>query len=54
MALALLRRLVDHARKLGINSVYATINPDNEPSIKLHRKAGFEVHDWKVAYCKVI
>jgi RimJ/RimL family protein N-acetyltransferase len=54
IASALLRGLVDHAKKLGIDRVYATINPDNAPSINLHRKVGFEVLDWKVASCKVI
>jgi len=52
IAFTLLNRLLDHAKELRIERVYATINPDNEPSIRLHAKAGFEVLDWKVAWCK--
>jgi RimJ/RimL family protein N-acetyltransferase len=52
IALTLLNRLLDHAKELRIDRVYATINPDNQPSIRLHAKAGFEVLDWKVAWHK--
>ena len=46
---ALLRRIIECAERTGINLVYTTINPDNEASIKLHLKAGFNVKSWKVA-----
>ena len=50
--LALLRKLVEHAKFSGIDRIYTTINPDNEASIKLHLKAGFNVKDWKIASYK--
>jgi RimJ/RimL family protein N-acetyltransferase len=50
IALTLLQRLLKHAKELRIDRVYATINPDNEPSIRLHSKTGFKVLDWKVAW----
>ena len=46
---ALMQRLIDYARQNGANRVYSTINPDNEASIILHEKAGFNVRNWKVA-----
>jgi len=46
---ALLRRLIDHAKRNKIERIYTTINPDNEASIKLHQKAGFDVKSWNVA-----
>jgi aminoglycoside 6'-N-acetyltransferase I len=49
IGLALLSRLLDHARKTGIDRLYATINPDNPVSIQLASKAGFDVKDWKIA-----
>lgn len=49
VGLALLRRLRDHAEHIGIDRIYTTINPDNEASIKLHLKAGFDVKNWKIA-----
>jgi len=48
-ATALLKRLKDHAKQHRIDSIYATINPDNTASIKLHEKAGFNVKNWKIA-----
>lgn len=53
IGLALLRRLMDHAHSFGIKRIYTTINPDNEASIKLHNKAGFNIEDWKVASAKI-
>lgn len=50
---ALLDKLADYARRSGIDRVYTTMNPDNEASIRLHLKAGFEVVDWKIASCSV-
>ena len=50
--LALLQRLIDYAASSSIDLVYAFINPDNEPSMRLHSKAGFNVEDWKIAVCK--
>jgi RimJ/RimL family protein N-acetyltransferase len=52
IALTLLGRLPDRAKELRIDRVVATINPNNEPSIRLHAKAGFEVLDWKIAWRK--
>lgn len=49
IGVALLQRLVDHARSIGVDRISTTINPDNEASIKLHLKAGFDVKDWKSA-----
>lgn len=49
MATALLRRLVDYAKRHRINSIYATINPDNAASVKLHQKLGFDVRNWITA-----
>jgi len=49
IGLALLRKLMDHAKHSGVDRIYTTINPDNEASIKLHSKAGFNVKDWKIA-----
>jgi L-amino acid N-acyltransferase YncA len=48
-ATALMQRLIDYARQNGADRVYSTINPDNEASIRLHEKAGFNVRSWKVA-----
>jgi len=50
--LALLQRLIDYAASSSIDRVCAFINPDNEPSMRLHFKAGFNVEDWKIAVCK--
>jgi L-amino acid N-acyltransferase YncA len=49
---ALLRRLVEYAKNSGMDRIYAFINPDNEASMKLHSKAGFNVDDWKIASYK--
>jgi len=46
---ALLKRLLNYAKRNNIDRVYTTINPDNEASIKLHQKMGFNVKSWKVA-----
>jgi len=46
---ALVHKLIDYAKRNSINQIYTTINPDNEASIKLHQKAGFNVKNWKVA-----
>lgn len=39
----LLGALIDEARRLGIHCLIAVIAGDNQPSIRLHRKLGFEV-----------
>jgi len=52
IGLALLHRLIDYAKHSGVDRIYTTINPDNEASIKLHLKAGFNVKDWKIASYK--
>jgi len=49
---ALMLRLIQHAKSIGIDRIYTTINPDNEASIKLHLKAGFNVEDRKIASYK--
>jgi len=49
IARALLGKLADYAEHNNIDRIYATINPDNEASIKLHQKVGFNVKSWKVA-----
>ena len=49
IGLALLAKLQSCAREAGIERLYSTINPNNPESIGLHRKAGFEVKDWKIA-----
>jgi RimJ/RimL family protein N-acetyltransferase len=46
---ALLKKLKDHAQQHQVDSIYATINPDNTASIKLHQKLGFNVKNWKTA-----
>lgn len=46
---ALLRRLINYAERANIDRIYTTINPDNEASIELHQKTGFQVRSWKVA-----
>jgi L-amino acid N-acyltransferase YncA len=52
VGLALLQRLIDYASSSSIDRIYAFINPDNEPSMRLHTKAGFTIDDWKIAVCK--
>lgn len=37
-----LRMVVEYAKKIGLRSLYATILPDNLPSINLFEKVGFE------------
>ena len=49
IGLALLQKLKDYATSSSINGIYAFINPDNEPSMRLHSKAGFNIEDWKIA-----
>jgi len=53
IATALLKRLLDYAKSHNINRIYTTINPDNEASIKLHQRAGFNIKSWKVASLKL-
>lgn len=49
IGLALLRKVIDYATCSSIDRIYAFINPDNEPSMRLHSKAGLNVEDWKIA-----
>jgi len=49
VATALLKRLMNYARDNHVDRIYATINPDNEASIGLHQKMGFNVKTWTVA-----
>lgn len=37
-----LRMVIEYAKKIGLRSLYATILPDNLPSINLFEKVGFE------------
>ncbi|MDP2948488.1 MAG: GNAT family N-acetyltransferase [Chloroflexota bacterium] len=50
IASALYREVVKTAQSKGIDEIFATINPDNVPSIGLHEKAGFLVRDIKGAW----
>jgi len=49
IGLTLLQKLKDYATFSSIDRIYAFINPDNEPSMRLHSKAGFNIEDWKIA-----
>jgi len=49
IATALLKKLKGYAKQHQIGSIFATINPDNTASIKLHQKLGFNVKNWKTA-----
>ncbi len=49
VATALLQKLINVAKRHNIKQVYTTINPDNDASIKLAQKVGFNVEDWKIA-----
>lgn len=49
IGLALLQKLIDYAASSGIDRIYAFINLDNEPSMRLHSKAGFNIENWKIA-----
>jgi len=49
----LLRSLIDYAKRNRIDEIHTTINPDNEASIKLHQKAGFNVKSWKMAHQEI-
>jgi len=53
IGVTLLHRLIDYARRCGIERIYTTINPDNQASTKLHLKAGFDVKNWKIASYKI-
>jgi L-amino acid N-acyltransferase YncA len=49
IGLALLQKLVDYATSSSnIHRIYAFINPDNEASMRLHSKAGFNIENWKI------
>jgi L-amino acid N-acyltransferase YncA len=49
IGLILLQKLIDYAASSSIDRIYAFINLDNEPSMRLHSKAGFNIEDWKIA-----
>ena len=49
----LLRKLIHYAKRANIDRIYTTINRDNEASIKLHLKAGFNVRSGEVASCRM-
>jgi len=53
IATVLIKRLKDYAKGHRIDSIYATINPDNTASIELHEKAGFNVKNWKIASLRI-
>lgn len=42
-------RLTDYTKRNNIERIYHMINLDNEASMKLHQKVGFNVKSWKVA-----
>ncbi|MFQ6125311.1 MAG: GNAT family N-acetyltransferase [Candidatus Heimdallarchaeota archaeon] len=43
ISLVLLHKLISYAKHSDINRIYTTIDPDNQTSIKLHRKASFNI-----------
>ena len=45
--------LIDKAKKEGKKAIRSSINPDNPPSVKLHKRVGFKVTDWKRAILKL-
>lgn len=49
----LLSKVVEHAHKNGITSLYTTLNPNNPESARLLAKHGFEIRDWKFATRKL-
>jgi len=49
IGLSLLQKLIDYTVSSSTDRTYAFINPDNEPSMRLHSEAGFNVEDWKIA-----
>jgi L-amino acid N-acyltransferase YncA len=53
MGFALLQKLIDYATSSGIDRIYAFINSDNEPSRRLHSRAGFNVEDWRIAVYEI-
>ena len=52
IGLALLQKLIEYATSASIDRIYAFINPDNEPSMRLHSRAGFKIENWKIALCE--
>ena len=46
-----LRLMIDYAKSLGLQTLYASIFPENLPSISLFKKLGFEAVDG-LLYCK--
>jgi len=53
VGLALLNKLKDYVEHSGIDRIYTTISLDNEASIKLHLKAGFNVEDRKLVSYRI-
>ena len=45
------RLMIDYAKSLGLQTLYASIFPENLPSISLFKKLGFEAVDG-LLYCK--
>ena len=46
-----LHLMIDYAKSLGLQTLYASIFPDNLPSLSLFKKLGFEAIDG-LLYCK--
>lgn len=46
----LLRHAEDIARQSGMTAIYATVDPDNIPSLASFQKAGYEIIDQRDAY----
>lgn len=42
--------MISHARSLGYASVYATVDPDNLPSLRAFEKAGFSALEQRLTY----
>lgn len=53
IGLALYRALIEAARKNKLETITALINLDNPPSMKLHKKAGFNLKTRKEAVLKL-
>jgi ribosomal protein S18 acetylase RimI-like enzyme len=50
---ALMSKVIDYANRHMISLSYATLNPNNNESIRFLAKHGFEVRDWKQATRKL-
>jgi L-amino acid N-acyltransferase YncA len=49
IATALFQKIIDYAKRHNVKQIHTAINPDNDASIKLAQRVGFNVEDWKKA-----